>query len=524
MEDRQNIDKFTFINTFRVLHPRLIKHAIMRNIYFLSKGLLFFGLILLIGQTYAGDSYRIHDIRLDRFFGGSLAQSQTEYYVHGELAFIGSGMLESLYMHYQVNGDDVHTTFFDDINLNAQIPFYYEADEHWVPDQEGDYHMAVWFSGLNGAPIDEGVSDTLLVEVSVYDYLPERELVMLESFSSQNCGSCAIVNPGIRAMINNNPESYSMIFYHPLSYENSPLYLFNPRDNDTRRGFYGVNFTPLSVIGGLFFGSSEFVDEDLMDLEMMKPAAFAIEATYHLDGDHVHVDVEGTSYAHFHDRDLRLLISLTEDEVHFDEPPGSNGEQSFYHVMRAFIPGAEGIQLGDMDVGSEFFAGPEVQLDFSVIDSTGIQLHAFIQDFESREIYQVTRLTYEEPADDDNGDDNGDDDNGDDNGDDGDDDNGDDDNGDGDETSVTSPDDKGELLIYPNPADNVLFVSMEESRTVKNIRIFDLRGREVMHERPGSSDTNQVFRLHTSTLDPGLYILVLDTDTGTLQQKVSVTR
>ena len=457
--------------------------------------------LMLISAISYGN--RTHDIRLDRFYGGPLAQTSSTYHVHGELAFIGSGMLESLYMHYQISGGEVHTTFFEDIDLNAQIPFFYEADEHWVPEQDGDYDLEIWFSGLNGAPINEGVSDTLLIEVSVYDYLPERELVLLESFSSQNCGSCAIVNPMIRAMVNNNSDKYSLIFYHPLGYENSPLYLYNPRDNDTRRDFYGVNFTPLSSIGALFWGSTEFVDEDLMDLEKQKPAAFSIEGTYHIEDDVIHAQVEATSYASFDDDNLHLLISLTEDEVHFDEPPGSNGEQSFYHVMRAFLPDAGGHHMGNVNVGEVFNVSAEYHLAQGIVDTARVQLHAFVQDFQNKEIYQVSKLYYQVP-------------------DEGDDDNGDDDNGD--ETSVQDPADENQLFIYPNPADNRLFVSVANASEVKNIRIFDLRGRQVKQKVITSHGPDDTWQLNVSSLETGLYLIMIETGDGTWPQKLSISR
>ncbi len=512
----------------------------------LLKKCLFAG-VLLILQIFSVYGSRIHDIRLDRYYGAPLAQTDSLYPVHGQLTYIGSGMLESLYMHYQVGDGEVRTTLFDEININAQIPFFYSADEYWIPEHPGDYELTLWFSGLNGAPEEEGVSDTLAVVVSVYDYLPERDLVLLESFSSQNCGSCAIVNPQIRALVNENPD-YSMIFYHPLAYENSPIYNFNHRDHDIRRDFYGVNFTPLSAIGGLFYGSTEWVDEDLLDLEWIKPAAFAFEATYHIEDEVIHAQVEATAYADFHDHDLRLLISLTEDEVHFDEPPGHNGEDSFYHVMRAFLPDAGGFPMEPLDKGDVFTASAQYHLEQGYVDTTQVRLHAFIQDLNDKEIYQVSRLVYQVPDDDNGGDDNGDDDNGDDdngdddngdddNGDDdnGDDDNGDDDNGDnngedngdddnGDETSVRNPHSGVGVTIYPNPARQQLSVLVDNGKAVDNIRIFDLRGREVLHKSTYKHGIDTVFRLYVNTLDPGLYIMKLETASGVLQEKFTIFR
>ncbi len=478
----------------------------MKKSYFSFLLLILPFFILTPNGLNAGTDLR-NDIRLDRFFGGPLAITDSVYPIKGELAYIGSGIFESIYLHYQVNEGQVETTFFDDLNLNPQIPFFYEAENPWMPAEEGQYQLRVWFSGLNGAPENEPASDTLQAQVNVHDTLPARQLSLLESFSSQNCGSCAIVNPTIRAMIEENDEKFAMIFYHPFAYEGSPLYLLNPKDNDIRRNFYQVTYSPFAVIGSLFQGNTQEVNESIMDMEFFKPAGFEIAASYHIEDEMLYASVKTESFSDFSQETFNLYVVLTEDHVGFEQPPGSNGEKDFYHVMRAFLPDGQGIRLDNQYEGATFSTELSYRLQDTGIDSTGIRLLAFVQDPESLEIYQTTKLVYKVPEDDD------------------DDDNGDDDNGDDDDsTSITAKPEGSGLNVYPNPSAGILNITSSEQQTVIKIRIFDIRGQVVLEQKPGKAPGDGVRQVDARSLLPGIYVLHLETPQGIHRKKITITQ
>ena len=489
-----------------------------KNQTFLKMKKSYFSFLLLIMPFFflsplglSGSTDLRNDIRLDRFFGGPLAITDSLYPVKGELAYIGSGTFQSIFMHYQVNSGEVETTFFDDLNLNPQIPFFYEAENPWVPAEEGQYQLKVWFSGLNGAPENEPASDTLHIQVNVHDSLPARQFSLLESFSSQNCGSCVVANTNIRAMIEENEEKFAMIFYHPMAYENSPLYLFNPKDQDIRRDFYQVTYTPFSVIGSLFQGNSEEVNESIMNNEYYKPAGFEIEASYHIEDEMLYSKVKTESFSDFSQETLSLFVVLTEDHVGFEQPPGSNGEKDFYHVMRAFLPNGQGTRLDNQYEGATFSTELSYRLQDTGIDTTGIRLLAFVQDPESLEIYQTTKLVYKVPEDDDD-DDNGDDDNGNDNGD------------DDDSTSINGKPEGSGLNVYPNPSAGIFNIAVSEEVVVNKIRIFDIQGQVVLEQKPGRLPANARHQVDASFLPPGIYVLQLETPLGVHREKITINR
>ncbi len=348
------------------------------------------------GYASNGSNEKLYDIRLDDYFGGSLAITDSAYQIRGRMAYIGSGSLNSIYLNYQIDDGEVVSTFYDNIELNPQIPFFYEAEEPWLPADQGSYDLSLWFSGLNGDPEDVVASQTLNVSVGVYDFLPDRQLALIESFSSINCGSCVYVSNMLKNLVQSNIDKYAMIYYHPMAHENSPLYNFNPKDQNTRRNYYEVFFTPFAAVGSLFQGNGAEVNEFLMDIAHEKPAGYTIDGSYFIDEGVLYAEVETESFANFPDHDLRLYVVLIEDSVSFDSPPGSNGEQDFYHVMRTFLPDADGIMLQDQDIGSSFQTDLQYEIPMEAIDTAQIQLLAFIQDHESMGIHQFVRLNYHE--------------------------------------------------------------------------------------------------------------------------------
>ena len=88
-----------------------------------------------------------------------------------------------------------------------------------------------------------------------------------------------------------------MIYYHPLQYEGSPLFAFNPKDQTTRKELYGVNYTPVAAIGSTFFGGSFEVSHELMALEMDKFAGYTMEGSYYILNDILYASVSLEAFA-----------------------------------------------------------------------------------------------------------------------------------------------------------------------------------------------------------------------------------
>lgn len=457
----------------------------------MKKSLLHLFLIVKITLFFTGNiavaGEKSYVIRIDNFFGGPIHKTHEQYELRGEIAYLGNSPLESIRIHYQIDDQEAGTEFFDDIGVYPYVPFRYIVSQKWIPESEGDYEIKIWFSELNGGDPAEGVSDTVSVYVEVYDQLAERQMALLESFSSINCGSCALVTPALRKIVDENPENYAMIYYHPMHYEGSPLYLFNPKDHDIRRDYYGVFYTPWSAIGNLYTGGSEGVEDMLMQLELNKWSGFSLDGSWYVKNDSLYFAVEGEIFANTTGKDYRLLIAGIEKSVHFDEPPGSNQEKDFYHVMRFFAPDAQGIKLSAEENKNTFIQ--EIGMSwFETLEPENMKLIAFVQEMYSTEISQVIKLDYQEPEEDD------------------------------DTTNIIEISGKNPFVVYPNPANQFVKLGGEfQGMKPEQIIIFDMQGRHIKTEKGAD-------HIDLSNVPAGIYYLLIHSGKRIFREKISIIR
>jgi hypothetical protein len=442
-------------------------------------------LLLVKWPAFSNASEKQAVIRHDSFFSGSFSIVFHPYQITGEVASTGNETFQSIFLNYQIGSEPVQTTFFENINLNPYLPFRYQASEPWLPEITGQFELKVWFTGLNGAPEEQGFSDTLRRAISIYEYLPKRQLALLESFSSINCGSCAIVSPVLRQMIEKNPELYAMIYYHPLAYEGSPLYLFNPHDQTARKELYDITYTPVSAIGTTYFGGSFEVTPELLDIEGSKFSPFNIQGSYHINENMLHAELELEAFVASAETNFSLLVAVIENEVHFESAPGSNGEKEFFYVMRSFLPNANGTMLSGFEMGNIIEHAFDYNMSELAIDQEKISVLAFIQDLESLEILQVARLSFQ-PLD---------------------------------PTAITKP-----LLdqfnAYPNPTKGLLNVSFQNTEHPAIINIYTLSGNLI--KQVSASQVLEQIQLDLGHLPEGIYFLQAIAGNKTFTKKISV--
>jgi len=442
-------------------------------------------LLLLLSAT-SNKAFSSKQIRLEGFYGASVHKTMEEYAISGVVSYMGSQIFESFYVNWQVDTMQVYSEHFDSININPNILFEYQMEHSWLPEEQGKYELKIWYSGLNGNDPGITASDTIHRVVEVLPDLPQKQMALLESFSSINCGSCAIVAPVLREMIDKDPEKYAMIYYHPMSHEQSPLYLFNPKDQDSRRDFYEVFFTPYAVIGDVYQGVSQNVDPGLLHIDQQRWAGFTLGGHWHVMEDLLHFSVEGDILVALDnpDKDYRLLIAATQDTVAFDSPPGTNGESEFHDVMRFLAPDANGVRLTANSFSESFHLGLSTPFH-PELDTTKISLTAFIQEMNTGEIHQAARLEHQQP----------------------------------DPTFAphTQVNNKA-YQVFPNPASTQFTILPTGSNRVDRIRIYDIQGRSWLSlEQPGKTiDIRQI--------PSGLYLIVLEADGAYHRKKISVIR
>jgi cytochrome c peroxidase len=81
-------------------------------------------------------------------------------------------------------------------------------------------------------------------------------------------------------------------------------------------------------------------------------------------------------------------------------------------------------------------------------------------------------------------------------------------------TSVeTTPENKPEIRIYPNPAEHD--IQIESSEIMQQVELIDLRGQMIQRIQPESTS----IQLELNNLNAGTYILRVKTKQGEIKQK-----
>ncbi len=178
---------------------------------------------------------------------------------------------------------------------------------------------------------------------------PGDRMMLLEFFTSSTCAPCAANNPILTAFVNSqNPERLAAIAYHMNwpSPGNDPMYLYNPNDNNARRTYYNVNSIPQSFFDGIYgisppYSQSTFQYYYGMRENVLSPVTILVTDSV-LSGDSllVRVTVYGESY--LSNPNATLHIAVLENHIHYQYPPGTNGETDFYWVMRKMFPNGNG--------------------------------------------------------------------------------------------------------------------------------------------------------------------------------------
>ncbi|MGB9771509.1 MAG: aryl-sulfate sulfotransferase [Candidatus Kapaibacteriota bacterium] len=77
---------------------------------------------------------------------------------------------------------------------------------------------------------------------------------------------------------------------------------------------------------------------------------------------------------------------------------------------------------------------------------------------------------------------------------------------------------KSSFIVYPNPADRTIFVAIQNNE-VKSYKIIDALGRIVAEGKPQTSN-DSMFTINISHIATGVYLILLDTNDGSLTQQI----
>ncbi len=302
--------------------------------------------------------------------------------VSGAVANMGTDVISSFDLNWQLDDGSVFTTSYDELALSFGEVFDFEADDMLDPDP-GSYELTVFVSNVNGGEADDDPgNDSLSKTISVASEEIDRR-PMFEMFTSSTCPPCQSVNEGFfNDFTDDNANDITLIKYQ-MDWPGSgdPYYT---AEGGERRQYYGVSAVPEIWLEGDPLSSSYNAVSNGLQEALQMPSFLEISGFFETDATEISIEGSLTPYADFPEARLHVVIieSVTYDNT------GGNGETEFHHVMHKMLPDAHGVPVTLLTEGTYSFSYTFDMASTNVEEMDDLKVVVFVQDHESREVYQ----------------------------------------------------------------------------------------------------------------------------------------
>lgn len=231
--------------------------------------------------------------------------------------------------------------------------------------------------------------------ISLNSNAQNQRMLVFECFTNTSCGPCASQNPALDALIQANSDRVAAIKYH-MNWPgaNDPMFLHNTADNGARKSFYNVSAVPYTAVDGNKYNNSPAgINQNMVNQWLALESPVEMRMTHQLNAteDTITVIVMAKALSGI-SGNLKLMVGVIENEIHYTSAPGSNGERDFYSVMKKLLPTSSGKSISDMAEGDYFAYEFSWALE-NVYNKDQLSAIAWIQDANNKAVYQACKST-----------------------------------------------------------------------------------------------------------------------------------
>jgi len=225
--------------------------------------------------------------------------------------------------------------------------------------------------------------------------LAEQKIVLLEDFANVSCIPCVASNKVIEAVSHSYGPTKLAIIKFPTNFPSpsDPFYLASKEVCDERMSYYNIIAAPTTILDGttrLYSLTDTTTLKTAIDAKLSASPRFGISVTGNFEGDYIinanisMIDTNGINLS-----DLIIHCVVTETDIEFETPPGSNGETKFYDVTRLMLPTKEGTSIRQLINQSQL----SFQFEDALLSGWNLQkinTVVYIQNEATKEVYQAS--------------------------------------------------------------------------------------------------------------------------------------
>lgn len=234
----------------------------------------------------------------------------------------------------------------------------------------------------------------------VYGFGQSQRFILFEEFTNACCTPCAAQNPAFDALLSANANKCTSIKYHTNWPGSDPMNAQNPSEVATRVSYYGVGGVPYAamdgtaVSGGSYLGAPANTTQAKIDNEYAVPSPFELYINQRLSAgnDTIYVTMLGKATQSTSGTYL-VHIAVIEKHIHFNSPPGTNGEKDFYNVMKKMLPSASGTAISGTFSAGDYFVIEQAWKLANVYNINELSVVGFIQNNQNKKVQQAANTS-----------------------------------------------------------------------------------------------------------------------------------
>jgi len=244
----------------------------------------------------------------------------------------------------------------------------------------------------------------VLALIGLDAFAQSQRMVLIEKGSNASCAPCAAQNPGFHSMLNTVDDKHIGLNYQWYFPGYDPMNEHNPTEANARFAtYYGNNGVPTAMIDGVvptnaypgfnagYAGAPAGFSAQMINDRYAVSSPFDIDIEYTVTPSSVTAEVTVTCTEAITANNLRLRIAVIERVISFDSPPGTNGESTFYNVMKKFMPNTAGLNLQNSWVPGDSQSFTQSWSHQNVYDFNQLSVVAFVQNDANKSVLQAAR-------------------------------------------------------------------------------------------------------------------------------------
>ena len=292
---------------------------------------------------------------------------------------VGAENIKSFEAEYDIDGVKYSQMFETDMATYDTKEFTFDQDIYLIPNK---YDVVVNITSVNNKDDQDLSNNTMTKEVNVALSSTQR-YPMIEHFSSASCAPCVNVNTIMNQLTNNNKGKYTYVKY-PAKY---PTDIYNTEECVARSNYYLVSGVPNVVLDGVNLGPTS-VSQYQFDNSVNTPAFVNIKGAFNINGNNINITTDIMSYVNLN----KVKAFITVNEKTTTGNVGDNGETEFHHILMKMVSGVEGTDI-DLKLGEhQHFEFSYDMSTTNVEEMNDLEVAVWVQNLVTGEVFNSSFL------------------------------------------------------------------------------------------------------------------------------------